>query len=114
MDMIYNVSEKIPNPLQMDPDTQNLLTELSNILSTNVAGSRWCDELPVAPMRPGWGVSPIQKPPVKAFNPTQPEISMLRFIRNIWAHKQRNIQAGLWRDEDEMSKVFSTAFHGFV
>ena len=109
MEMIHNFSELIPSPQNMDQTTLNLLGDFSVSLDAEVAGSRWCDKLPLAPLRPGWG-KPPQKPPNEAFSSSQPAVSMIRFIRNIWIHRQQNIQAGVWSSEDEITKVFFGMF----
>ena len=110
MEVISKFSGMIPSPQNMESDIHNLLADFSNDLSAKVPGKRWCDELPRAPLRQGWGISPPQKPPENAFNPSQPEVSLFRFIRNIWAHRSENIKAGFWKDENEIASVFFNTF----
>ena len=106
MEMIHNFSECIPSPQNMDQTTRNLLGDFSTILDAEVAESRWCDKLS---LRSSWG-KPPQQPPNTAFNSSQPAVSMIRFIRNIWTHRQQNIKAGVWSSEDEITKVFFGTF----
>ena len=89
------------------------MSEFANIQTQKLAGAQWFQPLP---QRPRWGSGRQRQPQDECCNTGVDGLSIgqLRFIRNIWVHREQSLRDGHFCSEEEIVKTFLESFPWLV